>query len=251
MSSPAATFPYSVGSARVASMPFLDLTSQTPSQFHSPGFLAAGIENSVAVLSLSSDFAAAASSLAAGASNIDDFRSLSWTPLFIRCVRQACHAPVLPAASNGMLSSTRASSKVLRIYLSTSYVDTRCGRVSRGGGASVDTGVSRPLALLSSGSADGLPVDAYCALLCLLFAALRLARPNQAGKPCRRLKPPGGNLSSSVALTVPEPWISVVYVRVDRGVMRGWNMSVSKITNGGSEGYSGGNDIRKRRMAGL
>lgn len=28
------------------------------------------------------------------------------------------------------------------------------------------------------------------------------ARPNQCGKPCRRLKPPGGRRSSSVALTV-------------------------------------------------
>lgn len=30
----------------------------------------------------------------------------------------------------------------------------------------------------------------------------RLARPNQCGKPCRRLNPPGGKRSSSVALTV-------------------------------------------------
>ena len=30
------------------------------------------------------------------------------------------------------------------------------------------------------------------------------ALPNQEGKPCLKLKPPGGNLSSSVALTVSE-----------------------------------------------
>jgi hypothetical protein len=33
------------------------------------------------------------------------------------------------------------------------------------------------------------------------FVAVLCALPNQCGKPCRRLNPPGGNLSSSVALT--------------------------------------------------
>lgn len=34
------------------------------------------------------------------------------------------------------------------------------------------------------------------------FAALFFALPNQCGKPCLKLNPPGGSLSSSVALTV-------------------------------------------------
>ena len=38
------------------------------------------------------------------------------------------------------------------------------------------------------------------------------ARPNHCGKPCRRLKPPGGRRSSSVALTVSVSEEPVVYV---------------------------------------
>jgi len=44
------------------------------------------------------------------------------------------------------------------------------------------------------------------------LGALRLARPNQCGKPCRRLKPPGGNRSSSVALTVSVSVLPVLNV---------------------------------------
>lgn len=67
---------------------------------------------------------------------------------------------------------------------------------------------------------------------CLLL----LPRPNQPGKPCLRLKPPGGSRSSSVALTVPPSCISVVYMYVVRGVMSGWKMSVEKVTRGGRAG---------------
>ena len=51
--------------------------------------------------------------------------------------------------------------------------------------------------------------------------ALVCVRPNQLGKPFRRENPPGGNLSSSVADTVPPSCISVVYMYVVSGVMRG------------------------------
>jgi hypothetical protein len=36
--------------------------------------------------------------------------------------------------------------------------------------------------------------------------------------------------------------MSVVYVYVVNGVMRGWNMSVEKVTRGGSAGYASGKD---------
>lgn len=73
---------------------------------------------------------------------------------------------------------------------------------------------------------------AYCLAVCLL-----LPRPNQPGNPCRKLKPPGGRRSSSVALTVPPSCMSVVYIYVVSGAMRGWNMSVENVTRGGSAGY--------------
>ena len=84
----------------------------------------------------------------------------------------------------------------------------------------------------------------------LCSADRRAPRPNQPGKPSRRLKPPGGRRSSSVAETVPESWMSVVYMYVVRGVINGWNMSVEKVTSGGSAGYVGGKEIWKRKIAG-
>lgn len=69
------------------------------------------------------------------------------------------------------------------------------------------------------------------------FVALFLALPNQCGKPCLRLNPPGGSLSSSVALTVSvvsaDP---VVKVYVVNGTSSGWNISVAKVTSGGKSG---------------
>lgn len=68
-----------------------------------------------------------------------------------------------------------------------------------------------------------------------LGADLR-ARPNHCGKPCRRLKPPGGSLSSSVALTVSVSSDAVVNVYVVNGVSSGWKTSVEKVTRGGRVG---------------
>jgi hypothetical protein len=53
-----------------------------------------------------------------------------------------------------------------------------------------------------------------------------------------------------VAETVPEVLLSVVYIYVVRGVIRGWKMSVEKVTSGGRDGYVGGKEIWKRRTDG-
>jgi hypothetical protein len=53
-----------------------------------------------------------------------------------------------------------------------------------------------------------------------------------------------------VADTVPESWISVVYMYVLKGVTSGWKISVLKVTRGGREGYVWGKEIWKRRIAG-
>ena len=68
------------------------------------------------------------------------------------------------------------------------------------------------------------------------LAADGRARPNHCGKPCRRLKPPGGSRSSSVALTVSVSEDPVVYVYVVSGVSSGWKTSVEKVTRGGRDG---------------
>jgi hypothetical protein len=44
--------------------------------------------------------------------------------------------------------------------------------------------------------------------------------------------------------------MSVVYMYVVRGVIKGWNMSVEKVTSGGREGYVGGKDIWNRSIEG-
>jgi hypothetical protein len=103
-----------------------------------------------------------------------------------------------------------------------------------------ESGVSRPLTL-SPGDLTG--VCGNCALVCRLVMVFLLARPNQFGKPWRRLNPPGGRRSSSVALTVPLSCISVVYINVVNGVISGWNISVEKVTKGGRAGYVGGKEI--------
>ena len=90
----------------------------------------------------------------------------------------------------------------------------------------------------------GLPTTAFdplagvCVLLPDAAAAdlLLAALLNQPGKPCRNEKPPGGKRSSSVADTVPESCIAVVYMYVVSGVIKGWNMSVVKVMTGGSAG---------------
>ena len=94
-----------------------------------------------------------------------------------RYVRHACHAPGFPAASSGISSKTFSSSNVDLTYCSRSLI----------GIEPLVVGPSSPESVV-------LP-----ALLPLKF--LFSLRPNQSGNPCLRLKPPGGSLSSSVALT--------------------------------------------------
>jgi hypothetical protein len=67
--------------------------------------------------------------------------------------------------------------------------------------------------------------------------------PNHCGKPWRKLKPPGGSLSRSVALTVLVSEVLVVYVYVVKGVRSGWKMSDENVINGAEDGNEDGNDI--------
>lgn len=60
--------------------------------------------------------------------------------------------------------------------------------------------------------------------------------PNHCGKPCRRLKPPGGSLSLSFALTVSASDTLVVYVYVVSGVRSGWKISDENVINGADDG---------------
>ena len=89
-------------------------------------------------------------------------------------------------------SSSSSLLNALRMYSSTSYIVT-----SRIGLGAVDD----PRLDFSPGLGDLLESR----------EALR-SRPNHCGKPCRRLKPPGGSLSWSVALTVSASDALVVYV---------------------------------------
>jgi hypothetical protein len=124
------------------------------------------------------------------------------------------------------------------MYSRTSYVEICCNRTPElralvGLLDAPESGVSGPPAL-PPGDLTG--VCRNCPLVCRLFATILLARPNQLGKPWRRLKPPGGRRSSSVALTVPLSCMSVVYMNVVNGVISGWNISVENVTRGGREG---------------
>lgn len=76
-------FPNNTGSDNDAVIPFMTLSSHTPSQFHSPGFR-------VAV-------------------------SPSGKALYPRWVLHACQAPGFPAASRGIESSTLTSSNAVRM----------------------------------------------------------------------------------------------------------------------------------------
>ena len=112
-----------------------------------------------------------------------------------------------------------------------------CEKEGEGGPAEMvlDSSTLPPLVALPC------PGTVSCALLTCLEESteerpLLCALLNQRGKPCRRLKPPGGSLSSSVALTVSELADPVVYVYVVRGATKGWNMSDTKVTVGGRKG---------------
>ncbi len=82
-SSAAAAFPYRTGSDRLAEMPFLTRSSQTCSQFHSPGFLT--VADGLFLGSPSGSQAAAVASASASAGML--LPSWRWW------VRQACQAP--------------------------------------------------------------------------------------------------------------------------------------------------------------
>jgi hypothetical protein len=58
--------------------------------------------------------------------------------------------------------------------------------------------------------------------------------PNHSGKPCSRLNPPGGSFGLSVVLLSLS--MLAAYMCVVKGVMRGWKMSVEKVTRGGARG---------------
>lgn len=85
---------------------------------------------------------------------------------------------------------------------------------------------------------DGAPSD--CPLTVRLDfpdgMPFRLALPNQCGNPCRRLNPPGGSRSSSVALTGSSLAEPVLKVYVVRGTIKGWKTSVVNVTKGGRSG---------------
>lgn len=132
---------------------------------------------------------------------------------FFRCERQAFQAPGLPAASNGRASRDDSSSKVYFTYSKTSLMlaggcceEASCAFENcRVWACVIGTNVvgfwwsAYALRLWASSSdwgnfLDDAPEET------ILFCAL----PNQKGKPCLKLNPPGGSLSSSVALTVSE-----------------------------------------------
>lgn len=67
-----------------------------------------------------------------------------------------------------------------------------------------------PLLMLMPNAPPSDCVASFLSVAVAVAVALALLaredRPNQPGKPWRRLKPPGGSLSSSEALTVPPSW---------------------------------------------
>lgn len=241
MSSTAVPPPKSTGSERLALTAFLTRSSHTPSQFHSPGrrFLprAPSSDDFPATLAVDSEVG-----------ELGDDRSCCVCRNGARYDRHAWYAPGFAAASAGTESSAASSLKVERIYSNTlrivislaaaAVLLTSVGRLS----PSLDPACLG--VLLRTGLATPDPLT-----LREVAADLR-ARPNHCGNPWRRLNPPGGSRSSSVALTVSVSEEPVVYVYVVRGVSSGWKTSVEKVTRGGSVGYVAGNDIWKRKTAG-
>lgn len=134
-----------------------------------------------------------------------------------------------------MESRTASSLKVERMYSSTLTIV-----ISLVAAAAIVLSSAAPIvvAFMSAGTGvllwAGLPTPDPLTLREL--AADRRARPNHCGNPCRRLNPPGGSRSSSVALTVSVSDDPVVYVYVVNGVRSGWKTSVEKVTRGGSVG---------------
>ncbi|KAH0566466.1 hypothetical protein GP486_000136 [Trichoglossum hirsutum] len=231
------------GSARLPSIPFLTLSSHTPSQFHSPGRLP---DFSPAKRWLSED---AASPVLPTPLNVPSSIAFD-DPDVRRWVLHACHAPGFPAASSGIESRTDSSSNADLIYLRTSTVDTSPTFQEMAGPGlpenllsgvmdarddppdiDGDTGeTADPIGVAGSVGRLFPPATSVFLLRIAPLAFLDEAaepgsfpwvRPNQPGKPCLRLKPPGGSLLSSVALTVSVSEDPVVYVYVVNGVRSG------------------------------
>ena len=170
----------------LASIPFLTLSSQTPSQLHSSCLCKLGTESA----------------------------SLLSIPLLLRYARHAFQAPEFPAASNGNVSKAVSSSKECFMYSRTSLILLRrlggfefSGRV-RTLPTQDDSDVGEDVLELVSSDGGGLyksfrwlAASACPSLTFLEFGSEVLAllwdRPNQCGNPCRRLKPPGGSRPSS------------------------------------------------------
>lgn len=137
--------------------------------------------------------------------------------MLLRYACQAFQAPGFPADSSGSASSVASSSNVRFKYSKTSMIlvgepfEASCCDLGvkvgwSWGCSNRDFVVELCCCFLTSGEELMKP---SCELLAFLEdnvdeAVLFSALPNQWGNPCRRLNPPGGNLSSSVALTVSE-----------------------------------------------
>jgi hypothetical protein len=170
------TLVYSTASFVLRSMPSWTRDSQTPSQFHSPGCLG--------------EACAFSTSFPAGL-----LPRVCWL-VSPRCARQACQALGFPAASRGILSKNSSSAKDAFRCCSTFKVVLL-----------ESCNIFRPLAVAVRSLPSSRPCEASnLPSLSLLLSRLvrRLpCRPYHSGKPCRRLKLPGGRRSSSEALTVP------------------------------------------------
>lgn len=103
-------------------------------------------------------------------------------------------------------------------------------------------GVAWELALLFSG--------VWAGSLSPPEAGLVLVLLNQDGNPCLKLKPPGGNFSSSRTTTPLLSSSDEVYSCTVNGASRGWKTSVENVMRGGIVGYAAGNDIWNRKIAG-
>lgn len=187
--SPLSELPYSTASDILDWTPRWTLSSQTPSQLHSSPpslLLRVGNKSRLAVW---------------------------WGRTPFRWERQAFHAPGLPAASNGRASRDVSSSKVYFTYSKTSLMlaDRCCKESSCAfdkcrvwfsaiGIDAVELGWLADALSLCASSCNWIDFLDDASEEIILFRDL----PNQKGKPCLKLNPPGGNLSSSVALTVSE-----------------------------------------------
>lgn len=142
-----------------------------------------------------------------------------------RYARHACHALGFPTTANGSVSRNSASSKAC---FTCSKICSVIFRESRGS-CTID---SAPVGSSSLSSV----ADSSSALFSKLLRALA-PRADHCGKPCRRLKEPGGTRSSSEALTVPaDSRVLALNVYCVRATTKGWKTSVEKVTAGAVSG---------------